>query len=177
VYGIVNQNDGFIEVFSEPGQGAAFALCFPRMAHQDQAEVEAAQAVGAGEGTVLLVEDEANVRQMARLMLESAGYSVLTAVSPQEALELCRRPELRVDCLLTDVIMPGMNGVELSDAVRELRPGVGIVYMSGYTADMIAHHGVLAQGVIFVQKPFDMNSLNEKVQEAIKFSRQGAPPA
>jgi CheY-like chemotaxis protein len=172
VYGIMSQNDGFLKVFSEPGKGTTFALFFPRSAQEKGSQEEAAQVVAEGEGCVLLVEDELNVRQMAQLMLENSGYSVLAATSPQEALELCRQPELRIDCLLTDVIMPGMNGVELSVAVRELRPGIGMVYMSGYTADMIAHHGVLEQGVIFVQKPFDMVGLNEKVQEAIRASRK-----
>ena len=172
VYGIVCQNNGFIKVYSEPGKGAAFALFFPRMIPENGSLVEAAQLLAAGEGSVLLVEDEANVRQMAQLMLESAGYSVLVATSPAEALEFCRRPELVIDCLLTDVIMPGMNGVELSGAVRGLRPGIGMVYMSGYTADMIARHGVLAPEVVFVQKPFDVNSLNGKVQEAIRSSRK-----
>jgi two-component system, cell cycle sensor histidine kinase and response regulator CckA len=172
VYGIVSQNGGFIEVFSEPGKGTAFALCFPRMLQESGPETAADQVPAAGEGTVLLVEDEVNVRLMARLMLENAGYSVLVAASPGEALEICGRPGLAIDCLLTDVIMPGMNGRDLSRTVRELRPGIGIVYMSGYTADMIAQHGVLEQGVIFIQKPFDMNSLNGKVQEAIRFSRQ-----
>jgi two-component system, cell cycle sensor histidine kinase and response regulator CckA len=173
VYGIMRQNDGFIKVYSEPGQGAVFALFFPRLAQERDAEIVAARTVAAGEGVVLLVEDEATVRQMAQLMLEHAGYSVLVAPTPFEALEICRRPG-RIDCLLTDVIMPGMNGVELSAAVQELRPGIGMVYMSGYTADMIAHHGVLARGVIFVQKPFDMNSLNGKVQEAMKSCQKTA---
>jgi len=171
VYGIMSQNDGFIKVFSEPGRGAAFALFFPRMAREGGAPAESAQGAAAGEGAVLLVEDEGNVRQMARLMLENAGFSVLPATSPLQALELCRRPELRIDCLLTDVIMPGMNGVELSAAVRELRPGIGMVFMSGYTADVIAQHGVLTPGVNFLQKPFDMNSLSEKVLEAVRASR------
>jgi len=175
VYGIMSQNDGFIKVYSEPGKGAAFALFFPRMVPERGVLVERAQAVAAGEGSVLLVEDEANVRQMAQLMLENAGFSVLVAASPLQALELCRRPELRIDCLLTDVIMPGMNGVELSGAVRQLRPGIGMVFMSGYTADMIAHHGVLTPGVIFLQKPFDMNSLSQKVQEAVQASRPTRP--
>ena len=173
VYGIVSQNGGFIEVHSEPGKGAAFVLFLPRMIREIGSLVEAAQMVCAGEGSVLLVEDEVNVRQMAQLMLENAGFSVLVAGSPGEALEFCRRQELRIDVLLTDVIMPEMNGVQLSGAVRELRPGIGIVYMSGYTADMIAHHGVLEPGVIFIQKPFDRNSLNEKIQEAIGYSRPG----
>lgn len=171
VYGIMRQNDGFIQVFSEPGQGAAFALFFPRLIQEQGAEVETEQAPAAGEGVVLLVEDEVSVRQMVRLMLEKVGYSVLAASTPAEALEICRKGDQRIDCLLTDVIMPGMNGVELTAAVRKLRPDIGMVYMSGYTADMIAHHGVLSQGVIFVQKPFDVKSLSGKIQEAVLLSR------
>jgi len=174
VYGIMRQNDGFIKVYSEPGKGAAFALHLPRLVEENSAQDEAKQAPVAGEGVVLLVEDEVNVRQMAQLMLENSGYSVLVADSPFEALEICRRREERIDCLLTDVIMPGMNGVELSAAVRELRPRIGMVYMSGYTADMIAQHGVLAHGVSFVQKPFDTNMLNGKIQEAIALSAASA---
>jgi len=173
VYGIVSQNEGFLKVYSEPGKGSVFALFFPRMVRESAAPAEAGRSVAAGEGAVLLVEDEVNVRQMARLMLESAGYSVLAASSPSEALELSRRPELPIDVLLTDVIMPEMNGVQLSAAVRELRPGIGIVYMSGYPSDMIARHGLLQRGVIFIQKPFDSNGLHEKVQEAIRSSRKG----
>ena len=172
VYGIVSQNAGFIKVYSEPGKGAAFALFFPRLVQESDAPDQAAHPVASGEGSVLLVEDEANVRQMAQLMLRKAGYSVLVANSPPEALEICRRAEPGIDCLLTDVIMPEMNGVELSEAVGKLRPGIGVVFMSGYTSDMIAHHGVLAPEVTFLQKPFDMNSLHQKVQEAITRSRK-----
>jgi PAS domain S-box-containing protein len=171
VYGIVRQNDGFIQVCSEPGSGASFSLCFPRLVQEGGAEAQPEPQPALGEGVVLLVEDEVTVRQMVQLMLETAGYAVLVADSPADALVLCRRPGQHVDCLLTDVIMPDMNGVELSAAVRELRPELAVVYMSGYTADMIAHHGVLSREVCFLQKPFDLNSLNAKLQAALSQNR------
>jgi PAS domain S-box-containing protein len=171
VYGIMSQNGGFIRVVSEPGQGAAFHLYFPRMAPEEGAEVAPPRPVASVKGCVLLVEDEDSVRLMARLMLEKVGFSVLAAPSPREALEICRRTQGRIDCLLTDVIMPEMTGVELSVAVRAIRPGIGIVYMSGYTADMIAHHGVLEPGVVFVQKPFNVTNLIENIHQAMRLSR------
>ena len=126
----------------------------------------------AGAACVLLVEDEEAVRRMTRLMLEKTGYSVLEAATPREALDICHKDRGRIDCLLTDVIMPGMSGVELCAAVRAICPGIGIVFMSGYTADMIAHHGVLEQqGVVFLQKPFDVASLADKIEQAIRLSR------
>jgi len=171
VYGIMQQNGGFIEVSSAPGQGAAFSLYFPRLQQEQAVDQPQEQPASPGARSVLLVEDESTVRLMAQLMLEKIGYSVLVAASPQEALEKCRSTQMRIDCLLTDVIMPGMNGVELSVAVRALYPGIGIVYMSGYSSDMIAHHGVLEQGVIFLQKPFDVITLTEKIRQSLRFSR------
>ena len=171
VYGIMCQNRGFIKLYSEPRQGASFSLFFPRLEPGEDVRQAEPQAVVEGDGCVLLVEDEETVRRMSQLMLEKRGFSVLVAASPREALEICRRTESRIDCLLTDVIMPEMNGVELAAAVRAIRPGIGMVYMSGYTADMIAQHGVLDPGVIFVQKPFDVTRLAQKVQQAIQASR------
>ncbi|OGU06879.1 MAG: hypothetical protein A2075_21865 [Geobacteraceae bacterium GWC2_58_44] len=171
VYGIMSQNGGFIKVSSEPGEGASFSLFFPRMNPEQAAGQAQEPAMDAGAGGVLLVEDEPTVRLMAQLMLEKIGYSVLVAASPQEALEKCRRSEGGIDCLLTDVIMPGMSGVDLSVAARAICPGIGIVYMSGYSSDLIAPHGVLEPGVLFLQKPFDAATLAEKIQQSIRFSR------
>ena len=171
VYGIMRQNGGFINVVSEPGQGSAFSLYFPRMKPEQAPGRTLASDGDAGQKRVLLVEDESTVRLMAQLMLEKVGFSVLVAASPHEALEKCRRFEGEIDCLLTDVIMPGMSGVDLSLAVRALHPEIGVVYMSGYSSDMIAHHGVLEEGVIFLQKPFDVKTLTEKIQQAIQISR------
>ena len=172
VYGIMKQNGGFVTVSSAPGQGAAFNLYFPRMRpEQASSQPQAQQGAVSRERRILLVEDEATVRLMAQLMLEKVGFSVLVAASPHEALEKCRRLEGEIDCLLTDVIMPGMSGVEMSRAIRCIRPEIGVVYMSGYSSDMIAHHGVLAEGVVFLQKPFDVKTLIEKIEQAIQFSR------
>lgn len=171
VYGIMQQSCGFIEVSSAPGQGAVFSLYFPRLQQEQVVDQPQEQLISAGARSVLLVEDEPTVRLMAQLMLEKIGYSVLVAASPQEALEKCRSTQIGIDCLLTDVIMPGMNGVELSVAIRALYPGIGIVYMSGYSSDMIAHRGVLEQGVIFLQKPFDVITLTEKIRQSLQFSR------
>lgn len=173
VYGIMSQNGGCIRLHSEPGEGAAFTLFLPRTAPQEAREPGEPQVptTAAGDACVLLVEDEEGVRRMARLMLERSGYSVLVAASPREALAICSEERGRIDCLLTDVIMPGMSGVELSVAVRAICPGIGILFMSGYTADMIAHHGVLEQGVVFLQKPFDVTRLQEKVEQAMRSPR------
>lgn len=119
-------------------------------------------------GTILLVEDDENVRRMATQMLKILGYTVFAPPSPQEALAICREDDQPIDCVVTDVIMPGMSGKELVEAIRVLRPGIGALYMSGYTSDVIAHHGVLDEGVPFIQKPFDMNGIHKKIQEAMK---------
>jgi len=168
VYGIMSQNGGFVKLYSEPGQGASFSLFFPRLPLQSHEDAAMQPAEVSGTGYVLLVEDEECVRRMVQLMLEKAGYDVLVAQSPGDALEICRMNQGRIDCLLTDVVMPEMNGVELSTAVRATCPRIGVVYMSGYTADMIVHHGVLEPGVMFIQKPFDVASLTEKVRLAIR---------
>ncbi|KAA0891380.1 response regulator [Oryzomonas rubra] len=121
-----------------------------------------------GGGTILLVEDDENVRRMAAQMLKILGYAVFAPPSPQEALAICREGDQPIDCVVTDVIMPGMSGKELVEAIRVLRPGIGALYMSGYTSDVIAHHGVLDEGVPFIQKPFDMSAIHKKIQEAMK---------
>jgi|GEM_PF-4636559 len=126
----------------------------------------------AGNGTILLVEDDENVRSMATQMLKILGYTVFPAASPQEALAICTEAARPIDCVVTDVIMPGMSGRELVEKVSALRPGIRTLYMSGYTSDVIAHHGVLDEGVFFIQKPFDMNSIHKKIQEVMN----AAPP-
>ena len=171
VYGIMCQNGGFVKLYSEPGRGASFSLFFPRLMQETNEDAPPPLAEFSGTGCLLLVEDEECVRRMVQLMLERAGYRVLVAESPRDALDICRANQGRIDCLLTDVIMPELNGVELSAAARAISPRIGIVYMSGYSADIIAHHGVLEHGVTFIQKPFDLTSLTEKIEMAMAFSR------
>lgn len=127
-------------------------------------------AIAAGNGTILLVEDDENVRRMATQMLKILGYTVFAATSPQDALAICKEADQPLDCVVTDVIMPGMSGRELVAQLSTLRPGIKALYMSGYTSDVIAHHGVLDEGVFFIQKPFDMNGIHHKIQEVMRSS-------
>jgi CheY-like chemotaxis protein len=168
VYGMVKQNGGFINVYSEPGQGTTFKIYIPGASEQERRteRVEDAQ-VAYGSGKVLLVEDEAMVRVVAKEILDEIGYTVLVADTPQEALFLCENKETHIDLLLTDVVMPGMSGVELKKRIESVRPGIKVLFMSGYTSNVIAKRGVLEKGVHFIQKPFHMKDLARKVREAI----------
>ncbi len=171
VYGIVKQNDGFINVYSEVGQGTTFKIYLPRVADGPAvagAPSPAAAAVPAGAGTILLVEDDAMVRELTLLLLQTLGYSVIAANSSAHALSLCERKDLPIDLLMTDVVMPGMNGKELLQKANAIRPGIRVLFMSGYTANVIAHHGVLDESIKFIQKPFSIDDLAQKVQDAIR---------
>jgi PAS domain S-box-containing protein len=168
IFGIVRQNDGFINVYSEPGHGTTFKVYLPR--HQpagtQPARAASAPAVG-GKGTVLLVEDEPAIRQVTVRMLARLGYTVISAGTPGEAIQLAREYVGEIDLLLTDVVMPEMNGRDLAKNLLSLRPGLKRLFVSGYTANVIAHHGVLDQGVLFLQKPFSIEALAAKVREAL----------
>lgn len=168
VYGIVSQNNGFILVSSEPNQGTTFSLFIPRMLDADMSEGGATRPMSLASGTVLLVEDDESVRAVTKQLLEISGFTVLVAASPHEALAVCDDLVVPIDCLVTDVVMPEMNGKQLSEAVRSRRPDIAVVFISGYTADVIVDHGVLEEDVIFLQKPFDAQSITDKIQAAIK---------
>jgi PAS domain S-box-containing protein len=170
VYGIVRQNDGFIDVYSEPERGTTFKVFLPRCAaeHDPKPGDEAGDTgVQGGGETILLVEDEAMLRDVARKMLELAGYRVIAAAAPGEALRLAREHAGGIHLLLTDVIMPEMSGRDLAERIVGLHPGVRRLFMSGYTANVVAQHGVMDEGVHFLQKPFSMNDLTAKVREAL----------
>jgi PAS domain S-box-containing protein len=169
VYGIVKQNNGFVHVYSEPNLGTSFKMYFPRFAGkvEDQTIEPRTEALrGKGE-TLLLVEDELTVLNVGRSMLEGLGYGVLAAHQPGEALELARAHADTIQLLITDVVMPEMNGRELAKLIVKIKPGLKCLFTSGYTADVIAHQGVLNDGTYFLQKPFSMNNLAKKVREAL----------
>jgi len=168
VYGAVQQNGGFIEVRSAPGQGSTFAVHLPRHAGEVLAPSAAAPQPQPGHATILVVEDEAAVLAVERRMLERLAYQVLCASSPAEAIRLATEHPGEIHLLLTDVVMPEMNGRELATRLLRLRPKLRCLYMSGYTADVIAHEGVIAPDVHFVQKPFSRDQLAAAVRDALE---------
>jgi PAS domain S-box-containing protein len=169
VYGIVRQNNGFINVYSEPGHGTRFAIYLPRHAELKVSLTEQAPAreTKHGSETILLVEDEPTILRMTEMMLERLGYKVLSADRPGKAMSLAREYSGRIDLLMTDVVMPGMNGRDLAANLLSIYPDIKCLFMSGYTANVIAHHGVLEEGVQFIQKPFSIKDLAAKVRETL----------
>ena len=169
VYGIVKQNGAFINVYSEPGKGTTFRIYFPRL-EGEAAGVPAEHAeatIPGGVETVLLVEDDEVIRNLSKAMLERLGYTVLIAGTPANAIRHVREHAGMIHLLITDVVMPEMNGRQLAELLATIQPGLKCLYMSGYTANVIAHRGILAEGVRFLQKPFSLKSLAEKVQEVL----------
>jgi len=169
VYGIVRQSGGSIWVYSEPGKGTSFKIYFPRVdVTSPQPDVRAnVPDAPQGTETVLLVEDREDVRSMAREVLESYGYKVLEAANGAQALELAGRHTGPIELLLTDVVMPGMNGRELSERLKDLRPGTKVLFMSGYSENVIVHQGVLKPGFAFIANPMVPDALAAKVRETL----------
>jgi PAS domain S-box-containing protein len=169
VYGIVKQNNGSVDVWSEPGQGTTFAIYLPRQ----EGKAERARAgsptcpAARGHETILLVEDEQAILDLTARMLERQGYTVLPARTAGDAIRLARDRGDELSLLMTDVVMPDMDGRRLAETLRSFRPDLKRLFMSGYTADVIAHHGVLDEGVFFIQKPFSMKDLTAKVRQAL----------
>ena len=170
VYGIVKQNNGFINVYSEQGKGTTFRIYLPRHGREaEKLSAESAVEIPQGRGeTVLMVEDEPAIMKMGKLMLERLGYRVLATIKPTEALRLAEMHAGEIDLLMTDVVMPEMNGRDLADQMQSLYSDVKILFMSGYTANAISHRGVLDEGVHFIQKPFSMEDLAVKVRAALE---------
>lgn len=169
VYGIVRQNDGFINVYSEPGKGTTFRIYLPRYdAEWAELVAERAAEIPLGHAeTVMVVEDDPAIMRMANVMLNRLGYTVLAAASPTLALDVAKAHAGEIQLLVTDVVMPEMNGRDLAEQIHQLYPDVRILFMSGYTANVIAHHGVLDEGVHFIQKPFSVEDLASAVKKAL----------
>ena len=170
VYGIVRQNQGWIDVSSDVGKGSRFRIYLPRIEGTDE-PAPAAPSVAvqlSGSETVLVVEDQEEVRSFVVKALASHGYRVLQAAEGNQALTLAERHSGAIDVLLTDVVLPGMNGRELADRFRIGRPGTKVIYTSGYTQDLIAHRGVLYDDISYIPKPYTADQIAAKVREAMR---------
>ena len=171
VYGIVKQSGGFIFVDTQPHRGTAFRAYFPRVdGREDAAAVQESISLpraDRGQETILLVEDESNLRRLARQYLETQGYKILEAADGAAALQIVDGHQGTIDLLLTDVIMPGMNGRELAVQITHLLPDIRVLYMSGYTENAIGHDGMLDAGINLLQKPFSLPALKDRVREVL----------
>jgi signal transduction histidine kinase/ActR/RegA family two-component response regulator len=169
VFGIVKQNNGFINVYSEPGQGTTFKIYLPEhqqiTSHKNEKVIQAEEHFG--NETILLVEDEPSIIRLTKLMLERLGYTILSASTPGEAIKIATGSDVSIDMLITDVVMPDMNGKNLAKALTEHFPDLKCLFMSGYTANVIADHGVLESGVHFINKPFSKQALAKKVRDVL----------
>ena len=169
VYGIIRQNNGFINVYSEPGRGTTFRIYIPRAPEEALiAEPQDDETVLTGSETILLVEDDDMVRGMTRDMLAALKYTVMATGDAFEALSIAGDNNIHIDLLITDVVMPDMGGKELRDKISAMRPGVKVLFMSGYASNVIVHQGVLEAGVHFIQKPFNMNDLAMSVHRVLR---------
>jgi CheY-like chemotaxis protein len=174
VYGIVKQHGGNIQVYSEEGKGSTFRIYFPVCPGVAGENVPGREGpvIGGGE-TLLVAEDQEQVRDLTCQVLRRQGYRVLEAADGSAAMRLEREFPEPIDLLVTDVVMPGMNGRELYDALRRSRPGLRVLYVSGYPGNVIFHHGIMEEGGNFLSKPFTLVALAAKVREVLDLRRDG----
>ncbi len=169
VYGVVKQSGGYIEVVSEPGAGACFNIYLPKAVTAEDVDRTSPKVTPdlKGNETILLVEDETSLRKLSRHLLEICGYKVLEAESGADAIRISDATSSHIDLLLTDVVMPGMSGRNVADELLKKRPGMRVLFMSGYTGQTVGQHGVLAEGSLFLQKPFTRDTLATKIRQAL----------
>ena len=169
VYGIVKQSGGYIWVYSEPEQGTTFKIYLPRVDQPAEAPgaERPARGILRGSETILLVEDDPQLRELTSSVLTHCGYRVLTASTPEEGISACESNHQEIRLLVTDVVMPRMNGRRLAERIQKIRPDIRVLYISGYTDNAIVHYGVLDAGLWFLAKPFTLSSLVAKVREVL----------
>ncbi|MBU1105120.1 MAG: DUF3365 domain-containing protein [Candidatus Riflebacteria bacterium] len=168
IYGIVKQNGGFVNAESEPGKGACFKIYLPRhVAEAEPVQLNNVTDLSSKGETILLVEDEDSIRKMSKMMLERLGYIVLAARTPAEAIQLAEKNSDSVSLLMTDVVMPEMNGRDLAMRINSICPGIKNLFMSGYTSNVKVNHDILDGNLNFLQKPFSMKGLADKVRQAL----------
>jgi len=167
VYGIIKQSNGYIMAYSEPGRGTTFKIYFPRTQESVSPIQKPEEEIPRGTETVMIVEDEAALRELTCVLLEDAGYTVLESSGAEDAIETAKGLQRKIDLLLTDIVMPRLDGRELANQMVSLRPNLKVLYMSGYTDDVIVHRGILKQMTMLVQKPFTKSTLLRKVRETL----------
>jgi CheY-like chemotaxis protein len=169
VYGIVKQSGGNIWVYSEPGKGTTFKIYLPRVDEplEELKEKVVKEELPRGSETILVVEDEEEVRKLAVRILQRQGYTVLEGSHGNEAIDVCKQHKGPVHLLLTDVVMPQMSGRQLAEQLKQVCQDFKVLYMSGYTDSAITHHGVLEEGINYLQKPFTVDGLARKVREVL----------
>jgi signal transduction histidine kinase len=169
VYGIVQQNSGVISAYSEEGRGTTIKIYLP-LVNENAENGEGSriyEELPMGRETILLVEDDKKLLKLATSMLMKLGYEVLAVDNPVEAVEISRKASGAIDLVLTDVVMPGLNGSQMYEQIATIRPGIRCLFMSGYTADIIAHHGQLKEGCCFLEKPFNLITMARKIREVL----------
>ena len=171
VYGIVKQHNGNILVYSEPDKGTTFRIFLPAIEEKSQHEGKIPKELQEEltfKGSILVVEDNNELRKLATSILKRYGFTVMEAGETKKAIDIAKNKETTIDLLLTDVVMPKMNGRELFNNISKWQPAMEVLYMSGYTDDIISHHGILQEGVHFIQKPFTVQGLIQKIQQVMK---------
>jgi two-component system, cell cycle sensor histidine kinase and response regulator CckA len=177
VYGIVKQSGGYIWVYSEPGQGTTFKIYLPRVDQPAEPASAERPLIGGARGTetILLVEDDPQLRELSTSVLSHCGYRVLTASTPEEGIAICESNHRDIRLLVTDVVMPRMNGRQLAERIQKVSPRIRVLYISGYTDNAIVHYGVLDSGLWFLAKPFTLSALVAKVREVLDAATSTAP--
>jgi CheY-like chemotaxis protein len=167
VYGFVKQSGGNVKLYSEPGQGTTVKMYFPRRGEQSEDDADVMPLADAAGETILVVEDDKELRSHLIEVLRELNYRAIGAPDPVAALGTLENSRIRIDLMLTDVVMPGMNGRELSRRARELRPGLKVLFMSGYSRNAVVHQGRVARDVQLIQKPVSLEELSTRIRDLL----------